>query len=120
VWQETEGSDGTSVLEFPAWPVAYLVSETASPIPTGKPKVTKLRSGRRAELLRETEEHPRGSCMKRVVLALMVTATLGGCSSGSSQEPSDGFSRETECARNGGRWKPGEGAYAFCQRGGGV
>jgi uncharacterized protein YceK len=58
--------------------------------------------------------------MKRVVLALMVTAALGGCSSGSSQEPSGGFSRETECARNGGRWKPGEGAYAFCQRGGGV
>jgi hypothetical protein len=44
----------TSILEFPACPAADLVSETASPIATGRPKVTKLRSGRRAELLRET------------------------------------------------------------------
>ena len=52
--------------------------------------------------------------MKRVVLALMIAAALGGCSAGSFQR-SSGFTREAECARNGGRWNSGEGAYAFCR-----
>src|SRR5262245_61045476 len=55
-----------------------------------------------------------GSCMKRVVLALMIAAALGGCSAGSFQR-SSGFTREAECARNGGVWNSGEGAYAFCR-----
>jgi len=57
--------------------------------------------------------------MRKVVLALLVTAALGGCSTGSFQG-SSGFSREAECARNGGVWNSGDGAYAFCRRGGGV
>jgi hypothetical protein len=54
-------------------------------------------------------------CMK-VLLTLMVAAALGGCS---YQPPSGAFTPEAECARNGGRWRPGVGAYAFCERGGG-
>ena len=52
--------------------------------------------------------------MSKVALALMIAAALGGCSAGSLQE-SSGFTREAECARNGGRWTSGEGAYAFCR-----
>jgi hypothetical protein len=53
--------------------------------------------------------------MKTVVLVhLMVAAVLGGCSGGSYKEPS-AFTRAADCARNGGRWIPGEGAYAYCQ-----
>ena len=54
-------------------------------------------------------------CMK-ALLTLMVAAALGGCS---YQPPSGAFTPEAECARNGGRWRPGAGGYAFCERGGG-
>jgi hypothetical protein len=54
-------------------------------------------------------------CMK-ALLTLMVAAALGGCS---YQPPSGALTPEAECARNGGRWRPGVGAFAFCERGGG-
>ena len=59
--------------------------------------------------------------MKALVLALMMAAALGGCTGigGSYQAPSSTSTLEEECARNGGRWRPGVGAYAFCERGGG-
>jgi hypothetical protein len=59
--------------------------------------------------------------MKALVLALMATAGLGGCagSGGRYEVPSSAFTPEAECARIGGRWHPGVGAYAFCERGGG-
>jgi hypothetical protein len=51
--------------------------------------------------------------MKVLVVALLVAAALGGC--GSYQAPSAAFTPEAECARNGGRWHPGVGGYAFCE-----
>ena len=50
--------------------------------------------------------------MKVLVRVLMLVAALGGC--GSYQTPSAAFTPEAECARNGGRWRPGIGGYAFC------
>jgi hypothetical protein len=55
--------------------------------------------------------------MNTLVLALTVAAALGGCAGISYQTPSSAFTPEEECARNGGRWRPGVGAYAFCERG---
>jgi hypothetical protein len=52
--------------------------------------------------------------MSKVALALMIALALEGCSAGNLQE-SSGFTREAECARNGGSWNSGEGAYAFCR-----
>jgi hypothetical protein len=59
--------------------------------------------------------------MKSLVLALMVAVALGGCAGtgGSYQAPTSAFTPEAECARSGGRWHPGGGAFAFCERGGG-
>jgi hypothetical protein len=45
----------------------------------------------------------------------MVVASLGGCAGMSYQAASPAFTPEAECARNGGRWHPGVGAYAFCE-----
>jgi uncharacterized protein YceK len=53
--------------------------------------------------------------MKALVLALMVAVALGGCAGISYQTPSSAFTPEAECARNGGRWRPGVGAFAFCE-----
>jgi hypothetical protein len=55
-------------------------------------------------------------CCMKALLTLMVAAALGGCS---YQPPSGAFTPEAEYARNGGRWRPGVGTYAFCERGGG-
>jgi hypothetical protein len=57
--------------------------------------------------------------MNALVLALMMAAALGGCAGISAQAPSSAFTPEVECARSGGRWRPGAGGYAFCDRGGG-
>ena len=54
--------------------------------------------------------------MKALVLALMVAAALGGCAGIDYQAPSSAFTPEAECARYGGRWYPGGGGYAFCER----
>ena len=54
--------------------------------------------------------------MKVFVLVLMVAAALGGCAGlGGYQTPSAAFTPEAECARNGGRYHPGVGGYAFCE-----
>jgi hypothetical protein len=59
------------------------------------------------------KRHP---VLRRFVLTLTVAISLGGCS---YQASSAAFTPEAECARNGGRWHPDVGAYAFCERGGG-
>jgi hypothetical protein len=50
--------------------------------------------------------------LRRFLLTVMVAISLDGCS---YQPPSSGFTREAECSRNGGRWHPGVGGYAFCE-----
>jgi len=51
--------------------------------------------------------------LTQFVLTLMLAISLGGCS---YQPPSPAFTPEAECVRNGGRWHPGFGSYAFCER----
>jgi hypothetical protein len=53
-------------------------------------------------------------CMRTLILAL-VLATLGGCAASSYQGSPAAFSRAAECARNGGIWHEGTGAYAYCE-----
>jgi hypothetical protein len=62
--------------------------------------------------------HPasRGFHIKVFVLALMVVVALSGCAGMSYQAPSPAFTPEAQCVRYGGRWHPGFGSYAFCER----
>jgi hypothetical protein len=53
---------------------------------------------------------------RRLVLALMVAISLGGCS---YQASSAASTPEADCVRLGGRWHSGTGGYEFCERGGG-
>jgi hypothetical protein len=53
--------------------------------------------------------------MRTLVLALVLVAALGGCTSRSYQASPSNFSREAECARNGGRWHQAIDPYAFCE-----
>ena len=53
-------------------------------------------------------------CMRSLLLLLILVTALGGCPASYQATPSS-FSREAECARNGGRWHQAIEPYAFCE-----
>jgi len=60
---------------------------------------------------------PRKIRLNGRAVAVTIAIALDGCTSisVSGQMSSPDSTRQADCVRNGGRWHPGSGAYAFCE-----